>query len=83
MVAEGVQVPAGRLKLEGSGSQDGELVSYNARRIIALAVVLLASTLGGLLTNSFFGSRVAPVIGVVVGAVVGMVLVVIWASRSS
>jgi tetrahydromethanopterin S-methyltransferase subunit C len=58
-------------------------VSYNARRIIALAVVLLASTLGGLLTLSFFGSRVAPVIGVVVGAVVGVVLVVIWASRSS
>jgi putative copper export protein len=28
-------------------------VSFNARRIIALAVVLLASTLGGLLTVAF------------------------------
>jgi hypothetical protein len=83
LVAESVRVAARSLKLEGSGSQEGELVSYNAKRIIALVVILLASTLGGLLTNSFFGSRVAPVLGVVVGAVVGMVLVVIWASRSS
>jgi hypothetical protein len=58
-------------------------VSYNARRIIALAGVLLTSTLGGLLTVAFFGSRVAPVVGVVVGAVVGVVLVVLWASRGS
>lgn len=58
-------------------------MSYNARRIIALVVVLLASALGGLLTVAFFGSRVAPVLGVVVGAVVGLVLVVIWASRGS
>jgi hypothetical protein len=57
-------------------------VSYNARRIIALAVVLLTSTLGGLLTVAFFDSRVAPVVGLVVGAVVGLVMVVIWASRS-
>ena len=58
-------------------------MSYTARRIIALAVVLLASALGGLLTVAFFGSRVAPVLGVVVGAVVGLVLVVSWASRGS
>jgi len=58
-------------------------VSYNARRIIALAVVLLASALGGLLTVAFFDSRVAPILGVVAGAVVGLVLVVIWASRGS
>jgi hypothetical protein len=58
-------------------------VSFNTRRIIALAVVLLASTLGGLLTVAFFESRVAPLLGVVAGAVVGVVLVVIWASRSS
>jgi len=58
-------------------------VSYNARRIIALAVVLLASALGGLLTVAFFDSRVATILGVVAGAVVGLVLVVIWASRSS
>jgi tetrahydromethanopterin S-methyltransferase subunit C len=57
-------------------------VSYNARRIIALAVVLLTSTLGGLLTVAFFDSWVAPVVGLVVGAVVGLVMVVIWASRS-
>ncbi len=58
-------------------------MSFNTRRIIALAVVLLASTFGGLLTVAFFDSRVAPVLGVVAGAVVGLVLVVIWASRSS
>jgi hypothetical protein len=58
-------------------------VSFNTRRIIALAVVLLASTLGGLLTMAFFDVRMAPVLGVVVGAVVGVVLVVIWASRGS
>jgi hypothetical protein len=58
-------------------------VSFNARRIIALAVVLLASTLGGLLTVALFESRAATVLGVVAGAVVGLVLVVIWASRSS
>jgi hypothetical protein len=58
-------------------------VSFNTRRIIALAVVLLTSTLGGLLAAASFDSRVASVLGVVAGAVVGMVLVVIWASRAS
>jgi hypothetical protein len=81
-VEEDFQVLAGRLN-EGSGNQDGEIMSYNARRIIALVVVLLASTIGGLLAVAFFGSQVAPVLGVVVGAVVGAVLVVLWASRSS
>ena len=81
-MVEGVRTLAGRLN-GGSGSQDGEIVSYNARRIVALIVVVLASTLGGLLTVEFFGSRVAPALGVVVGAVVGVVLVMIWASRSS
>ena len=63
--------------------QDGEIVSYNARRIVALAVVLLVSTLGGLLAASLFDSRVAPILGVVAGAVVGFALIVIWAGRSS
>jgi hypothetical protein len=58
-------------------------VSFNTRRIIALAVVLLTSTFGGLLTVALLDSRVTPVLGVVAGAVVGLVLVVIWASRSS
>jgi hypothetical protein len=58
-------------------------VSFNTRRIIALAVVLLASTSGGLLAVASFDSRWASVLGVVAGAVVGMVLVVIWASRAS
>ena len=58
-------------------------MTYNARRIIALAVVLLASTLGGLLAVALFDSQVAPILGVVAGAVLGMVLVVIWASRDS
>jgi len=81
-VAEDVRILAGKQD-EESGRQDGGIVSYNARRIIALAVVLLASTSGGLLAVALFDSRVAPVLGVVVGAVVGLVLVVIWAGRSS
>jgi hypothetical protein len=66
-----------------NGSQDGGILSFNTRRIIALAVVLLASTFGGVLTVSFFDSRVAAVLGVLAGAVVGAALVVIWASRGS
>ena len=58
-------------------------MSYNARRIIALAVVLLTSTLGGLLTVAFFDSQVATVLGVVVGAMLGVMFVVVWASRGS
>ena len=58
-------------------------MSFNTRRIVALAVVLLASTFEGLLAAAFLDSRVAPILGVVVGAVVGLVLVVIWASRDS
>jgi uncharacterized membrane protein YccC len=59
------------------------VVSYTVRRIVALAVVLLVSTLGGLLAAELFDSRVAPVLGVVAGAVVGLALVVIWAGRRS
>jgi hypothetical protein len=55
------------------------MVSFNARMIIILAVVLLASTFGGLLTVTFFDSRVFPVLGVVTGAV----LVMKWSSRGS
>ncbi len=58
-------------------------MSYNARRILALAVVLLASTLGGLLAAALFDSRISTVLGVVAGAVVGLALVVVWAGRSS
>lgn len=58
-------------------------MSYNARRIIALVVVLLASTMGGLLAVALFDSQVASILGVVAGAVLGMVLVVIWASLAS
>jgi hypothetical protein len=79
-VVEGVRILASRLNGE---ARTGEIVSYNARRIVALIVVVLASILGGLLTIEFFGSRVALTLGVVVGAVVGLVLVVLWASRSS
>jgi ammonia channel protein AmtB len=56
-------------------------LSFNARRIIALAVVLLTSIFGGVLTVALFDSRAATVLGVVAGAVVGLVM--IWASRSS
>ena len=58
-------------------------MSFNVRRIIALAVMLLASILGGVLTVALFDSRAATVLGVVSGAVVGLVLVMIWAIRNS
>ena len=58
-------------------------MSFNVRRIIALAVMLLASILGGVLTVALFDSRAATVLGVASGAVVGWVLVMIWAIRNS
>ncbi len=58
-------------------------MSFNVRRIIALAVVLLASIFGGVLTVALFDSRAATVLGVISGAVVGLVLVMIWAIRNS
>jgi hypothetical protein len=57
-------------------------MSFNARRIIALVVVLLGSTVGGLLTIAFSDWRFAALVGVVLGAVVGVVLVLIWANQS-
>ena len=45
-------------------------MSFNTRRIVALAVVLLASTFGGLLAVAFFDSQVAPILGVVVGGLI-------------
>jgi hypothetical protein len=58
-------------------------LSFNARRIIALAVVLLFSIFGGVLTVALFDARAATVLGVVSGAVVGLVLVMLWAIRNS
>lgn len=58
-------------------------MSFNTRRFLALAVVLLAATFGGLLAAAFLASQVATILGVIAGVVVGMVLVVIWASQSS
>ncbi len=57
-------------------------MSFSARRIIALVVVLLVSTIGGLLAIALTDSRLAAIAGVVLGAVVGVVLVLIWADRS-
>jgi gas vesicle protein len=61
-------------------------MSFGARRIIALIVVLLVSTIGGLLAIALMDSRLAAiagvVLGVMLGAVVGVVLVLIWADRS-
>jgi hypothetical protein len=59
-----------------------ELVSFNTRRIVALVVMLLGSTLGGLLAVAFTDSRLAAIVGVVLGAVAGMVFILIWANRS-
>ena len=57
-------------------------MSFNTRRIIALVVVLLGSTVGGLLTMELSDWRFATLVGVVLGAVVGLVLVLIWANQS-
>ena len=57
-------------------------MSFNTRRIIALVVVLLGTTVGGLLTMELSDWRLAALVGVVLGAVVGLVLVLIWANQS-
>lgn len=57
-------------------------MSYNTRRILALIVVVLGATLGGLLGIALSDTRLAAIGGVVLGAVVGMVFVLIWAHQS-
>jgi hypothetical protein len=57
-------------------------VSFNTRRIVALVVMLLGSTLGGLLAVAFTDSRLAAVVGVVLGALSELVFILIWANRS-
>jgi len=59
-----------------------ELVSFNTRRIVALVVMVLGSTFGGLLAVAFTDSRLAAIVGVVLGAVAGMVFILIWANQS-
>lgn len=59
-----------------------ELVSFNTRRIVALVVMLLGSTFGGLVAVAFTDSRLAAIVGVVLGAVAGVVFILIWANRS-
>ena len=57
-------------------------MSFNARRIIALVVVLLGAVVGGLLATAYADSRLAPVAGVALGAVVGLAFVLVWANQS-
>jgi hypothetical protein len=57
-------------------------VSFNTRRIVALVVMLLGSTLGGLLAVAFTDSRLAAVVGVVLGALSELIFILIWANRS-
>ncbi len=57
-------------------------MSFNTRRIIALVVVLLGSTVGGLLAMELSDWRFAALVGVVLGAAVGLVFVLIWANQS-
>ena len=57
-------------------------MSFNTRRIVALVVVLLGSTFGGLLAVALTDSRLVAIVGVVLGAVVGMVFILIWANQS-
>jgi hypothetical protein len=67
----------------GASSADRrEVVSFNTRRIIALVVVLLGSTVGGLLAMTLSDWWVAVLVGVVLGVVVGVALVLIWANQS-
>ena len=68
----------------GVSSEDRRgLVSFNVRRIIALVVVLLSTTVGGLLGEAFFSdSPLAAIVGAVLGAVVGLVFVLIWANQN-
>ncbi len=58
-------------------------MSFNARRALALGVVVLASIFGGVLAVTLFDSRAASVLGVVSGAVVGLVMVMVWAGWMS
>ena len=57
-------------------------MSFNARRILALVVVVLGAIFGGLLGMALSDTRLAVIGGVVLGAVVGMVFVLIWAYQS-
>lgn len=57
-------------------------MSFNVRRVSALAVVLLGSTFGGLLAVALSDTRLVAIVGVVLGAVVGIVFVLIWAHQS-
>lgn len=57
-------------------------MSFNARRIVALVVVLLGSTFGGLLAVALSDTRLVAIVGAVAGAVVGMILVLVWAHQS-
>jgi hypothetical protein len=64
-------------------ARKGEVVSFNTRRVIALVVVLLASTVSGWYTWALTASQMAAVLGAVGGAVGGIVVVVLWVSRRS
>ena len=57
-------------------------MSFNARRIVALVVVLVGSTFGGLLAVALSDTRLVAIVGAVAGAVVGMILVLVWAHQS-
>ena len=57
-------------------------MSFNTRRIVAFVVMLLGSTLGGLLAVAFTDSRLAAVVGVVLGALSELIFILIWANRS-
>ena len=57
-------------------------MSFNARRIVALVVVLLGSTFGALLAVALSDTRLVTIVGAVLGAVVGIILVLIWVHQS-
>ena len=57
-------------------------MSFNVRRIVALVVVLLGATFGGLVGMALSDTRLAAIGSVVLGAVVGIVFVLIWAHQS-
>ena len=57
-------------------------MSFNTRRIVALVVMVLGSTFGGLLAVALSDTRLVAIVGAVLGAVLGMIFVLIWAHQS-
>ncbi len=69
---------AGCARVRAPRARNGENMSFNTKRILALVVVVLAAVFSGLVTLALTNSRAAVLFGVVAGAVVGLVVVRNW-----